>query len=153
MGIFFDSKQTFEILEEASINDDVKKVKSEMIILYGHMLKLKYQKERYLQSYTWINSIVDSSVIISKTCRNTNVRNRSLNEQYDAYKKGIELMVSDTKGKLTKNDVPNELPPEWELPNIINIKFIFDFMDKYTMEGTSAYKHLQIKREKFKDKL
>lgn len=151
MGIFFDSSKINEILEEGKSTS--RGLSSEFERLYGHMLKLKYQKETYLQSNTWVDTIIDASNIINEKCKNGGtIRAKAINElQFKGYKDGIKLAIKDTKGKLTERDMPKELPPEWEFSNITNIKFIFNFMDKYTVPGNSAYKQLQDKKEEYKE--
>lgn len=118
--------------------------------LYGHMLKLKYQEEKYLQSNTWIDTIINSSKEINKICKKATLRNKAINElQFKGYKNGIKIAEKDTKGKLNKQNIPNELPNEWNYANVIDLKFIFNFMDKYTIKNTSAYKQLQDKHKEY----
>ena len=102
------SKQ-LEIIEE-NTRLDSKKIKSHMITFFEHVLKWKYQPERY--EVSWIRSIIDNSIIVRDLIykeypnkRNSNVFNKASETIRDAYEQGKINAAGITGKSIIKNDV------------------------------------------------
>lgn len=126
-------------LVEGSVSDDVRAAESQLVRLYSHMLKFKYQPNK--QTTSWLYTIDDASEEL-RNCIGSrkNVQNRITGDEIDkCYSRAVKLAVKETG--IFERKFPDNIPDEWSIDNVKDKKFIEKFIrdNKYTKEANKWY--------------
>lgn len=131
-------------LVEGSVSDDVRAAESQLVRLYSHMLKFKYQPNK--QTTSWLYTIDDASEEL-RNCIGSrkNVQNRITGDEIDkCYSRAVKLAVKETG--IFERKFPDSVPDEWSIDNVKDKKFIEEFIrdNKYTEEANKWYDRFYI---------
>lgn len=111
-----------------------KSVKSHLVSCFLHLLKCEYQPNKTTKS--WHNSIMNSQFeLITELEDEQTLYNKIVGSIDKCYSNAVLLASKQTK--LDKSVFPSKCP--WSLDNILDIDFIYKFIDEHPLSNNDTY--------------